>query len=104
MFQKETGRLPIFEADKGYDASALRVKLLRRNIYPIIAKRKMGEHPEDKKIASWIRRKRWQVERAISWLQRKFRRLVVRWERKLDYWKGFLNFSLIKYWVDRLSG
>nr|WP_316357819.1 hypothetical protein [Candidatus Neptunochlamydia sp. REUL1] len=64
----------------------------------------MGKHLEDKKISCWIRRKRWQVERAISWLQRKFRGLVVRWERKLDYWKGFLNFSLIKYWVDRLSG
>lgn len=104
IFQKETGRVPIFEADKGYDANALRIKLLKRSIYPIIAKRKMGKHPEDKKIAYWIRRKRWQVERAISWLQRKFRRLVVRWERKLDYWKGFLSFSLIKYWVDRLSG
>ena len=103
-FQKETGRIPLFEADKGYDAKELRIKLLKRSIYPIIAKRKQGKNAEGKKIARWIRRKRWQVERAISWLQRKFRRLVVRWERKLDYWKGFLNFGLIKYWIDRLSG
>ena len=104
IFQKETGLLPIFEADKGYDANALRIKLLNRNIYPLIARRKQGKQPEEKKIASWVQRKRWKVERAIAWLQRKFRRLVVRWERKLNYWKGFLSCGLIKYWVDRLSG
>ena len=103
-FQRETRLIPIFEADKGYDANALRAKLLKRNIYPLIPRRKLGKRPEEKKIASWTLRKRWQVERAISWLQRKFRRLVVRWERKLDYWKGFLNCGLVKYWVDRLSG
>lgn len=102
VFRMEAGIIPIFEADKGYDAEALREKLLKRRIYPLIARRKMGKNVEAKKIASWVEKRRWQVERAISWLQRKFRRLVVRWERKLSYWKGFLNCSLIKFWVDRL--
>jgi transposase len=104
LFHQSTGFIPFFEADKGYDANALRAKLLKRSIYPLIPRRKLGKNFEHKKIASWVKRKRWQVERAIAWLQRKFRRLVVRWERKLCYWKGFLGFSLIKYWIDKLSG
>jgi hypothetical protein len=33
-FCKETGLFPIFEADKGYDSTELREKLLKRKIYP----------------------------------------------------------------------
>jgi IS5 family transposase len=92
---------PIFEADKGYDAEHLREKLLIRRIFPWICRRKKpGQTAE--KVASIIKRIRWKVERAISWLQRKFRRLAVRWERKVKYWKGFLTFSLVGFWIDRL--
>lgn len=103
-YQKCTGLIPIFEADKGYDAEALRDKILKRKIYPLIARRMMGKNSSLKKVSSRVEKRRWQVERAISWLQRKFRRIVVRWERKVNYWMGFLNCSLIKYWIDRLSG
>ena len=92
---------PIFEADKGYDAEHLRDKLLKRKIYPWICRRKKpGQVAE--KVISTIKRWRWKVERAISWLQRKFRRLVARWERKVKYWRGFLSFSLIGFWINRL--
>ena len=104
FFFQETGCIPIFEADKGYDAEAVRDKLLNRRIYPLIARRRLGKNPTHSKIASWVTKKRWQVERAIAWLQRKFRRLVVRWERRIKYWKGFLNLSLVLFWIDRLSG
>ena len=103
-FSKQTGLIPIFEADKGYDSQELREKLLGRAIYPLIPYRKMGRQEAWKKIASWIKRKRWQVERAIAWLQRMFRRIVVRWERKLKYWKGFLNLALTLFWIKRISG
>ena len=94
---------PIFEADKGYDAESLRDKLLKRKIYPWICRRKKpGKLAE--KVFSMIKRSRWKVERAISWLQRKFRRLVARWERKIKYWKGFLNSVLILFWLGRLAG
>ena len=102
LFQRETGLIPIFEADKGYDAEALREKLLKRKIYPLIARRKIGKNAAHKKIAAWVKKRRWQVERAISWLQRKFRRLVVRWERRVRYWKRLLTCGLIKYWIDKL--
>lgn len=96
--------IPILEADKGYDSEELRDKLLKRKIYPFIPRRRMGAAKKAEVIVCQLKKWRWQVERAISWLQRKFRRVVVRWERQVKYWKGFLNFSLIKYWIDRLSG
>ena len=91
----------IFEADKGYDANTLREKLLTRKIFPwICRRRKPGQVGE--KIESVLKRARWKVERAISWLQRKFRRLAVRWERRTRYWKGFLTFGLVVFWINRL--
>ncbi len=104
FYIKTGGCIPIFEADKGYDTEALRDKLLNRKIYPLIARRRMGKNRALERIASWVKKKRWQVERAIAWLQRKYRRLVVRWERRTKYWKGFLNFGLVLFWIDRLSG
>lgn len=97
------GIIPIFEADKGYDAEHLRDKLLKRKIFPWICRRKKPGK-EAGKVESILKRMRWKVERAISWLQRKFRRLVVRWERKVRYWKGFLALSLIVFWVNKLVG
>lgn len=97
------GIITIFEADKGYDANHLRDKLLKRRIFPWICRRKKPGQAA-KKIESTLKRMRWKVERAISWLQRKFRRLAVRWERKLHYWKGFLIFGLVVFWINRLVG
>lgn len=97
------GVISIIEADKGYDAEHLREKLLSRKIFPWICRRKKpGKEAE--KVESTLKRIRRKVERAISWLQRKFRRLAVRWERKACYWKGFLTLSLILFWVNRLVG
>jgi hypothetical protein len=45
---------------------------------------------------------RWKVERGISWLQRKYRRIVVRWERRMKYWEGFLSLGILLYWVRQL--
>ena len=85
--QERLGKPPIFEADKGYDSDELRLKLLRRQISPWICRRKKpGKTAE--KIESTLKRMRWKVERAISWLQRKFRRLAVHWERRTSYWRG----------------
>lgn len=95
------GFFPIFEADKGYDAEHLREKLVNRKIFPWICGRRKPGHVAEK-VISTIERWRWKVERAISWLQRKFRRLVARWERKTKYWKGLLSLSLVGFWISRL--
>lgn len=76
--------IPILEADKGYDAEHLRDKLLGRKIFPWICRRKK-KGKEAEKVVSVLKRMHWKIERAISWLQRKFRRLAVRWERKACY-------------------
>lgn len=98
------GLIPIFEADKGYDAGELRDKLLKRRIFPFIPYRKIGAAKKAENIVCNLAKQRWKVERAIAWLQRKYRRLVVRWERRLSYWKGFLNLSLIFFWLCRFLG
>jgi hypothetical protein len=36
-------------------------------------------------------------------LQRKYRRLVVRWERRNKYWEGFLLTALVVFWAGKLS-
>lgn len=97
----QRGVTPIFEADKGYDAETLRDKLLRRKIFPWICRRRKPRKAT-RKVISVLKRIRWKVERAIAWLQRKFRRLAVRWERRALYWRGFLTFSLIIFWINKL--
>jgi transposase len=60
-------------ADKGYDSQANRAWLRRRGIRPRIARRGIES-------SARLRRHRWRVERALSWLGC-FRRLQVRWDR-----------------------
>jgi len=89
-------------ADKGYDSKALRVFLRAKGVKPVIPKRawKARKQPPGRKAA--ISTSRWQVERCFSWMQRKYRRLVARWERRSTYWEGFLQLSVIMIWVDKL--
>ena len=88
--------------DKGYDSKCLRKKLKARGIQPQIpkrknAKRRLGRPPK-------MDVPRFKVERAFSWLQRKFRRLVVRWERLSCCFDAFLSLGIIFMWTQRLVG
>ena len=89
-------------ADKGYDSRTLRTFLRSKGIKPIIPKRtwKGRRQPSGRKIPAST--SRWQVERCFAWIQRKYRRLVARWERQDAYWSGFLQISIIMIWVDKL--
>lgn len=70
-------------ADKAYDTAACRRACRARHIQPRIARKgiessqKLGRH-------------RWVVERTFAWLGR-FRRLVVRYERRADIHEAFLS-------------
>lgn len=102
---RENEKMCVLEADKGYDSSELRQKLLSRKILPIIPYRKNRKDKIDiKEICKTfsIMPKRWVVERAISWLKRKSRRLLMRWERKQVAWSAFIQLSLISYWINIL--
>lgn len=105
---KLSGRMVVLEADKGYDADWLRQALLMRGLFPLIPYRKIKgrTNPEMDEICSAfnLKTKRWMVERAFSWLKRRCRRLLLRWERKAVIWNGFATLGLIFTWLKNLFG
>ena len=45
---------------------------------------------------------RCQAERTVAWFQKKYRRLVVRWERRSVCFNAFLAIAIIYIWIHRL--
>ena len=89
-YEPPTGR--IVEADKGYDAYWLRREVLQMGALPLIPYRSNAKNaPSMKEVCEAFNclRVRWKVERAIAWLKRKYRRLLMRWERLAIMWKAF---------------
>ena len=66
-------------ADKAYDSDETRGIAEEYGYVPHIKSR--GEEIENKKKSPRYRARRWVVERTHSWLNR-FRRILVRWEKK----------------------
>ena len=90
-------------ADRGYDARWLRHKLRTRGIRPQIKKRQWkGKKLLGRPIKEIV--PRYQQERSFSWLQRKYRRLVVRWERLKVYFDAFLLLACSYLWFSKLVG
>jgi len=94
-------RLKVIATDKGYDAKALRQQLRKRGIRAQIPKRvwKTKKHRGRpiKKVVP-----RFQAERTFAWFQKKYRRLVVRWERIAACFEAFLAIATIHIWIHRL--
>ena len=104
---KRTKTMTICEADKGYDADSFRQNLLSKGYIPVIGYRKhRKERVSTTEIADFfgITRKRWVVERTFSWLKRKCRRLLMRWERLPNLWESFSKLGLIYMWLGYLVG
>ena len=76
--------------DKGYDYPDIRELAAELGYIPHIKSR--GEESDAKKSAPRYRARRWVVERSHSWLNR-FRRLLVRWEKRVDRYQAFLHFA-----------
>jgi putative transposase len=76
--------------DKGYDSEKARHTLRRRHYTPHIKHR--GDEAHDLKTKPGYRARRWVVERTHSWTNR-FRRLLVRWEKKASNYLAFLHLS-----------
>jgi transposase len=94
-------RLKVLAADKGYDARDLRQRLRKRGIRPQIPKRVWKtKRPRGRPIKQGV--PRFQAERTFAWFQRKYRRLVVRWERLAACVNAFLAIAMIHIWVHRL--
>jgi transposase len=69
-------------ADRGYDHDKYRRELRKRRIRPEIARRQT-EH------GSGLGRVRWVVERTFAWLH-KLKRLLVRYDRRVEIHEAFL--------------
>jgi transposase len=74
-------------ADKGYDANAVRTTAKRRRYIHHIP-RKNDDTPQKQHRHGKARR--WVVERTHSWINRA-RRLLIRWEKKVENYLGFLH-------------
>ncbi len=79
-----------FCADKGYDYPSVRC-LIDFWGYTAHIKSRAQEREEKKRIPCY-RARRWVVERTHSWLNR-FRRLLIRWEKKTDNYVAMLHFA-----------
>src|SRR5215471_3921799 len=94
-------RLKVIATDKGYDAKALRQQLRKGGIRAQIPKRvwktKKNRGRPIKQVVP-----RFQAERTFAWFQKKYRRLVVRWERLAACFEAFLAIATIHIWIHRL--
>jgi transposase len=101
---RKTGKPAALQVDKGYESVELRRKIRKRGIKPLMPKRQgpNGKARRGRPPHSPI--DRWKVERAHAWMQRKFRRLAVRWERRNPYWRGFIALALCLFWTGRILG
>jgi transposase len=76
--------------DKAYDSSTIRETLKALGYTPHIRSR--GEERIDRSTIPGYRARRWVVERTHSWVNR-FRRLLIRWEKKVENYTAFLHFA-----------
>jgi putative transposase len=76
--------------DKGYDYPTVHELLAELGYTAHIRSR--GEEKQDKIHIPGYRARRWVVERTHSWLNR-FRRLLIRWEKKVENYLAMLHFA-----------
>lgn len=89
--------------DKGYDYQEVRDTLAEFGFTAHIRSR--GEEAKAIKREAGFRARRWVVERTHSWMNR-FRRILIRWEKKPDNYIAFLHFAcaLIAFRASGLFG
>jgi transposase len=81
--------------DKAADSDALRDRLKKRGIELICPHRKNRKKPkrqDGRKLRRYKRR--WKIERSIAWIAN-FRRLVVRYERKITMFYAFVHVACL---------
>jgi transposase len=74
--------------DKGYDDDEVRAWLDECGVTAHIKAR--GEEAQALKHEASVKARRWVVERAHSWINR-FRRVLIRWDKKVCNYLGFLH-------------
>jgi putative transposase len=89
--------------DKGYDYAEVRDTLKEFGFTAHIRAR--GEEAQALKRHAGARARRWVVERTHSWMNR-FRRVLIRWDKKGETYLAFLHFAcaLIAFRASGLFG
>ncbi len=77
------GKPDVLQGDRGYDSQPHRDRLRAQGIVAVFARRRTP-HGSGLGVARWV------VERTLAWLHR-FRRLIVRYERRADVHQAFLT-------------
>ena len=94
-------RVKVLAGDKGYDSKDLRAALRKRGIRPQLPKRTWKTRKNRGRPIK-ISVPRFQQERCFAWFQRKYRRLVVRWERISTCFNAFVSLATIHIWINRI--
>lgn len=76
--------------DKGYDYASVRKTVAKFRYTARIRTR--GEERKKKRSIPGYRARRWVCERTHSWMNR-FRRILVRWEKKAENYIAILHFA-----------
>jgi transposase len=76
--------------DKGYDYDEVRALLDEFGFTAHIRSR--GEEAHELALEAGKRARRWVVERSHSWMNR-FRRILIRWDKKPDNYLAMLHFA-----------
>jgi putative transposase len=89
--------------DKGYDYEEVRETL--REFGFTAHMRAQGEEAQALKRQAGFRARRWVVERTHSWMNR-YRRVLIRWDKKVENYLAFLHFAcaLIAFRASGLFG
>jgi len=91
--------------DKAYDSDKLDQVLAAKGV-ELIAPHRSNRKPENKtQDGRKLRRykRRWTVERTISWLQN-YRRLCIRWEKSTAMFQGFLHLTCAILLIKQVLG
>ena len=94
-------RLKVIATDQGSEAKVLRQQLRKRGLRAQIPKRVWKtKKNRGRPITTVV--PRCQAERTFAWFQKKYRRLVVRWERIAACFEAFLTLATVHIWIHRL--
>ena len=77
--------------DAGYDYDEV-YAMLREFGFTAHVRSARGRSESDQRRSAGFKARRWVVERAHSWMNR-FRRLLIRWDKKPENYLAFLHFA-----------
>ena len=95
-------RVKVLAGDKGYDSKDLRAAWCVNVVLDRSCRSERAKTKRNRGRPIKISVPRFQQERCFAWFQRKYRRLVVRWERISACFNAFVSLATIHIWISRI--